>query len=57
MQWISVALGTTVNVATGSKNTTGAMVAQYGTKWNYTGPIWKSNGELALTGAYLKLMR
>lgn len=34
MQWISAALGATVNAATGSNISTGAMVAQYGTKWN-----------------------
>ncbi|OKY52989.1 hypothetical protein [Megasphaera cerevisiae] len=34
MQWISAALGATVNAAAGGTVVTGAATAQYGTKWN-----------------------
>ena len=34
MQWISAALGATVNAAVGGTVATGAATAQYGTKWN-----------------------
>jgi hypothetical protein len=57
-QWISAALGATVNAATGGNVNTGAMVAQTGTQWNKYEKIPAVQQEIIDhidSGAYLKL--
>ena len=57
-QWISAALGATVNAVTGGNANTGAMVAQTGTQWNKyekIPDIGKKIVEYMKSGAYKKL--
>ena len=57
-QWISAALGATINAATGGNVNTGAMVAQSGTQWNKYEKIPQVKqkiGDYVDSGAYKKL--
>jgi hypothetical protein len=49
-QWISAALGATVNAVTGGNTNTGAMVAQTGTQWNYYGSRRSVDGNILAVG-------
>jgi hypothetical protein len=56
-QWISAALGATVNAVTGGNANTGAMVAQTGTQWNYYGKRRDDTGNMLAVGKVAAILQ
>lgn len=56
-QWISAALGATVNQATGKNAESGASAAQDGTKWNYYGKRRDEEGNVLGVGKIAALLQ
>ncbi|WP_171969730.1 hemagglutinin repeat-containing protein [Megasphaera cerevisiae] len=56
-QWISAALGATVNAVTGGNANTGAMVAQTGTQWNYYGKRRDDAGNMLAVGKVAAILQ